>query len=254
MAGYGVGGAGGGHGAFKPDGPPPWSLSLRDAGEARALALLYLIGSAGPDEFNRLRLATLDEALQPPVLADTLLRMQRFGLLELLSPPLRWPLLGSLAMDGVLDPHGDLMRWLLEAVAAALRRDPLGVPASLCLLVADRHVQAGRLQAWQPLLEGSPYTRPFLPVFEAACRARVGRFMQAAAAFGPALKELATVLGRRRGLVPQRLQQWYALSLLAQPDAASWTAARKLCVAESGLRKPPARDAWGRWVHAIDRG
>ena len=88
-------------------------------------------------------------------------------------------------------------------------------------------------------------------MLQALWPAREGRFADTAAAFPPAWKGLCAYLGKKRGFIPDSLLQWYPLALMAQPDAAAWTTARKFCVAMSGSRDPSPFEAWGRWAHAL---
>jgi superfamily II DNA or RNA helicase len=239
--------ANGAHGSFRPEQTLPYYISLKDGDEALALARLYLVSGNDAAHFNRLRDGSLGRAATAPTLARAAAELCDMGLLPRVNPALLWPLLAMVDSQGQLSGQPSLLDWLAKQVEA----QSSALPASLRLRVAEGQLHSGQADGMRRALAGSPALEAFVPVFEAARLAWEGRFAESVQAFAPALKQLASVTGRRRNLVPQRLLQWYTLALLAQPDPALWTIARKLCVAESGSRQPSVHDAWGRWAHAV---
>lgn len=218
--------------------------------EAAALTLLLLAAGTGPALYDRLLLRSYGGWMGgAETVRAAMLDLQALDGVELADPALWWGLLDSLERAGQLAAAPALLSWAERHLEGA----PAGQGAALHLRVAERRLHAGDLAGMRAALGaaggGSPLA-PYLPVLEAAALARQGRWADAAAAFVPALKALAAAAGRRTGLLPRSLAQWYLLALLAQSDAKAWTQARRFAVSQSGARQPqPA--GWGLWAHAV---
>ncbi|MBN8510452.1 MAG: hypothetical protein J0L57_17810, partial [Burkholderiales bacterium] len=234
-------------GAYGPlEGSTPWA-NVRQPEEAESLWLLVLGSGMTIEAYN----ATARKALVYASAADApfgaLAKLVEIGAQGRVDPRLWWALLGSLDQDDGLRRHPALLGW----IDAELGRAGAVVPFHLRLRIAERRLHAGRFDAMHQALQSDANCEPYVPVLQAGRAAYEGSWAAAATGFAAALKALGAQLGKRRGLVPRSLQQWQALALIAQPEAAAWTAAHKLCVAESGSRTPSAFDPWGRWAHAV---
>ena len=221
--------------------------NTRNQEEAEALWLLVLASGMSARAFNDSAHKVLGYQAMAAAPLGALAKLVEIGAQQRVDPALWWGLLANLDQNGLLlsEPA------VLTRIDAELDATTAPVPASLRLRIAERRLHLGHFDAMQRALQADAGCAPYVPVFEAACSAWAGRWAEAAGAFAPALKELGAALGRRRGLAPRGLLQWHVLALLAQPDAAAWTAARKLCVAESGSRTPSVHEPWGRFAHAI---
>jgi superfamily II DNA or RNA helicase len=233
------------YGHVQPGSDPP-RPELRSRDEQVAYARLVLYG--GVDEARLAALCrpnwglaidgqVLGPALCSPLLPERLQAMPaavRNALFDLLLPA--WP------------PAAPLWRLLNPLLQDWALRTPAEVEPALRLVVADRMIHRGELAAVQPLLEGL-HDDPRAPLLQAAQLARQGRWREAGEGFAQTIKALARLGKAKRGLVPYRTAQWYLWSLLAQPDPAAWTAAKKFALAESGSRTPPPQ-GWGLFVHA----
>lgn len=227
---------------------PRWAQVHGEA-EAAALVLLVLASGMPKDDYNRLARSVLGYAASADALAESFEQLIEIGEDRRIDAGLAWGLLFSLDSAGLLAQRHLLRHWADAGIDGA----GAAVPQATRLRIAEYRLHAGRIDAMRTALgaDGATGGGSSAAVFEAAVRAREGRWPEAAAAFAPALKALAAAEGRRRGLVPRGLLQWYVFALLAQPDAAAWTVARKLCIAESGSRTPSEYDPWGRFAHAV---
>jgi superfamily II DNA or RNA helicase len=137
-----------------------------------------------------------------------------------------------------------LVQWLDDKLAKSAR----DVTPSLRFYLAEQRLHRGDAAGCEAALNGLAGVGP--PLVRAALLAWSGRWPESAIDFAVALKNAAKETRSKRGFAPERLLQWYVLSLLAAPEPASWSTAYKLCVAESGSRQPAADSGWGLWAHA----
>jgi superfamily II DNA or RNA helicase len=232
-------------GAIGPRERDPWRIDAHSSSEQRALLRLLLLSGANVERFNDLLSRTFGIGTTPMLqAADDIAGADLVGRVH----PATWAgLLVVVEGSGLLGQAPLLLGWIDRQLDEA----PAKVPAALKLRSAERRLQRGDAAGFRQALRGDAACEPFAPVLEAAWLAREGRFADAAAQFPAALKTLGSALGKRRGLVPHRLAQWYLLSLLAQPDPKAWTLARKFAVAESGRRQPSEHDLYGRWAHVV---
>ncbi|MBK6864842.1 MAG: hypothetical protein IPG91_15540 [Ideonella sp.] len=217
--------------------------------EDEALALLRLVFTSGVDAkgYVALTAGPLHYLSTTRVVLHALAQLQRIGLFERVDAGLRWQLLAALDSHGLLAAEPALLAWADERIESA----PAAGATGLRLRVAEQRLQRGDGPGMERALASDPDARPFLPLLQAILPAREGRLAETATAFPPAWKALCAHLGKRRGFAPDSLLQWYPLALIAQHDAAAWTAARKFCVAASGSRTPSPHDHWGRWAHVL---
>lgn len=228
-------------------GVEPPAPELRNADEMVAYARLLLYGD--------ITLPRLQRLSQPP----WGLRVTAHELGLALASPLLPELFDAqpaevrnAVLQSVMDgwaPGSDVWLLLFPHVQAWADRAPAEVAPPLRLTLADRCIHRGEIDAAQRLLQGLA-GEPQAPALQAAITARQGRWQAAADGFETVLKALAKASKLRRGLVPYRTLQWYLWSLLALPDPAAWTRARKLAVAESGSRTPPP-EGWGLFAYAV---
>ncbi|MFN0299261.1 MAG: DEAD/DEAH box helicase [Burkholderiales bacterium] len=80
-----------------------------------------------------------------------------------------------------------------------------------------------------------------------------GEWARGAAQFEVSLKVAAAEWGRRKNLASPSLAWLYVMALLAHPEAAAWTKARKFVAAEMGRGMSDLAGIWGVWVNAIDQ-
>ncbi len=232
-----------GHGLHLPEPPPP---VLRNAAERHAFTRLYLHGGLSAERFRIMAYRTLDQGISIELLAEVICGPFIPALLGRMHPSLRdYLLTGIESRYDLADPSWRALQTWLDAQLGHSRH-PL--PALLRYKVAGRRLQRGDLAGCDTALEG--LGGGSVPLMRAAMLAYAGRWGEAVAAFTPAFKEASKAVKVRRGLASDDVLQWYVLSLLAQPDAATWTLAMKFCVAESGMRQPPPNDSWGLWAHA----
>ncbi len=80
-----------------------------------------------------------------------------------------------------------------------------------------------------------------------------GEWQRGAAQFEAALKRSAADLGRRKNLASPSMLWLYLMALLANPEPAAWTKARKFAAAEAGKSGTDPYGLFGIWVNAIDQ-
>jgi superfamily II DNA or RNA helicase len=230
-----------------PTGDPGMPPNFRHHRDMVALARLAVHAGMDLDAFQRTRARVLGLAGEPQLLAEAVLHPFDASAFAAFDPALRAWLLEEFHRR--FDTRGTMWRPLRDWLDGEVARQPESVTPLARLYVAERRLMRGDLPGMQAALAG--LQGPSLPLLVAAGLAWQGRWQEADAAFAAAVKAIAAVTRSKRGLVPTALLQWWVLALLAQPDAAAWTTARKLCVAESGSRKPAADEGWGLWAHAI---
>lgn len=219
---------------------------FRHRRELVAFARLVLYSGLSLARFRQLSLRVMGAAAEPDVLAEALNQPFMPALWERMDGELRAHLIDTFTARFILDtPIWQAMTAWFEA---RLTVAPGEVPPALRMRIAERRLQLGDIAGSEVALQG--LSGVGLPLIRAAHLAWAGRWAEAAIAFATALKEASKALHAKRGIVDLNLGQWYALSLLAQPDAAAWTQAQKFAVAESGTRTPPPDEGWGLWAHA----
>ena len=234
-------------GAYGPPDRLPLYVDLRPPDEPAALLRLVLAGGVRAQDYAHLGAGTLRSVNTTAVVLPVLAQLLRMGQLHRVDPPLLWQLLASLDLHGLLEEEPALLHW----VQAHLPDAPLAGTTGLRLRAAELCLHRGDGAGLQQTLAADALAQPFVPLLQALLPAVAGRFAETAAAFAPAWKALTAHLGKRRGFAPHSLLQLYPLALMAQPDAAAWTTARRFCVAMSGSRSPPPHDPWGRWAHVL---
>ena len=234
-------------GAYGPMGQTPAYFVPRHHDESAAVLRLLLLSGVDAEAYAALAHGALRQASTTDVVLQVLAQLQRLGLFERIDAGLRWQLLAALDLHGRLAHAPALLDW----VEAHIDQAPAVAATGLRLRVAEQRLQRGDGEGTQRAIAGDAEARPFLALLQSILPARMGRFDQTAAAFPPAWKALCAHLGKRRGFAPPSLLQWYPLALLAQHDAAAWTAAHKFCIAQSGSRTPSPFDRWGRWAHVL---
>ncbi|HMO44455.1 MAG TPA: DEAD/DEAH box helicase [Rubrivivax sp.] len=225
----------------------PSYYSPRHDDEAVAVLRLVLMSGVDVKGYAALAAGPLRQANTTDTVLRTLAQLQRLGLFERVDALLRWQLLASLDLYGLLAQAPALQDW----VEAHITQAPAEGSTGLRLRGAELRLQRGDAAGVEAVIARDAHAAAFLPLLQALLPARAGRFADTVAAFPPAWKALCAYLGKKRGFAPPSLLQWYPLALMAQHDAAAWTTARKFCVALSGSRTPSPYERWGRWAHVL---
>jgi superfamily II DNA or RNA helicase len=224
----------------------PLMPEYRNPAELQAMARLALAGGLDIDGWRRVAARVLGPAGSTGVLATALTTPFVAPAFERMDAELREALLITFQQTYNLDTP--VWQPLLQWLDAQMARAATSVSPGLRFLLAERRLHRGDLAACEAALHGM--SGGGVGLMRAAEMAWAGRWPEAATAFAKAYKETVKETRVKRGFMPDRLLQWYVLSLLAQPDPAAWAAAHKLCVHESGNRQPHVGDGWGLWAHA----
>lgn len=228
-----------------------YGLELRD--EAALAGAMRVVIHAGRTRanFERLRQIAYSAAtLGPGALRRAMLQPFDGALMARLEPQLQMTLVGWLldSPGGDTDPDDvPLHDWLL----ALARSDPKALPEPLHYRLAEWLIFCYRGDEARALLNDR--ATPEAQALRAALEIAQGHFESGATAFEAAWKALGTEVGRRKRLLPESLSWFYPMALLASPEPAAWSRARKFAVAESGQREPPSYTFWGIWREAIDQ-
>ncbi|GCL66185.1 DEAD/DEAH box helicase [Pseudaquabacterium pictum] len=228
-----------------------WHLELF-APEAMVGAIRVVVLAGGtPQAFERLcQLSRQASPEHPALLAAALLDPFDAGLWNALDVELRHRLLGTLLRhlggdaEGVTRPLWD---WLL----AEATPDAGVLHDGHRLRLAERLLLAGQRDACLRVLRGLDL--PEAQALRAAVDIAAGHQASGVRAFELAWKEAATLSGRRKQLFAEPTSWVYLLGLIAQPDPAAWTKARKFAAGEAGKRDADAYSFWGVWQEAIDQ-
>ncbi len=224
----------------------PLMPDYRSPTEMQAMARLALAGGLDVSGWRRVAARVLGPAGNTDVLAAALNTPFVPEVLEGMQTDLREALLITFQQSYNLDTP--LWQPLLQWLDAQMARAATAVSPGLRFLLAERRLHRGDLAGCAAALQG--LSGSSIGMVRAAELAWAGRWAEASAAFGKVYKEAAKEARMKRGFMPERLLQWYVLSLLAQPEPAAWAAAHKLCVTESGSRQPYMGQGWGLWAHA----
>ena len=220
--------------------------------EAMVGALRVVVYAGGtPDAYDRLcSLSRSTAPQQPGLLAAALLRPFEPVLWQRVSPDLRFPLLRQLLnhLGGDSDLHTvSLWAWLL----AESQPDAGQLHESLRLRLGEHLVLAGQRDEARRVLLGVDHAEA--QALRAAADIADGHYASGATAFELAWKEQSATVGRRKQLFADATSWFYLLALIAQPDPAVWTKARKFAAGEAGKRDADAYTFWGVWQEAIDQ-
>ena len=228
-----------------------WHLELF-APEALVGAIRVVVLAGGtPQAFERLcQLSRQASPEHPSLLAAALLDPFDADLWNGLDAELRHRLLGSLLRHLGGDAEGTtrpLWDWLLEQATpdAGVLHD------GHRLRLAERLLLAGQRDACLRVLRGLDH--PEAQALRAAVDIAAGHHASGVRAFELAWKEAATLSGKRKQLFAEPTSWVYLLGLIAQPDPAAWTKARKFAAGEAGKRDADAYTFWGVWQEAIDQ-
>ncbi len=224
----------------------PLMPDYRSPAEMQAMARLALFGGLDPAGWRRVAARVLGPAAGTGVLAAALNTPFVPAAFERMNPELREALLIAFQQSYNLDVP--LWQPLLGWLDGQVTQRATSVSPGLRFLLAERRLHRGDIAGCDAAMQG--LAGGGVGLMRAAALAWAGRWVEASSGFSKAYKETAKETGAKRGFTPDRLLQWYVLSLLAQPDPAAWMAARKLCVNESGSRQPYPGDGWGLWAHA----
>ncbi len=224
----------------------PLMPDYRSPAEMQAMARLALAGGLDIAGWRRVSARVLGPAAAVNVLAQALNTPFVPEACARMNAELREALLIAFQQSYNLDTPlwQPLLQWLDGQLASATAT----VTPGLRFLLAERRLHRGDMVGCQAAMQGM--SGGGVGLMQAAQLAWAGRWVEASAAFSKAYKETVKETRVKRGFAPERLLQWYVLSLLAQLEPAAWAAAHKLCVNESGSRQPYPGDGWGLWAHA----
>jgi len=228
-----------------------WHLELF-APEAMVGAIRVVVLAGGtPEAFERLcQLSRQASPEHPALLAAALLQPFDAELWAALDPELRHRLLGTLLrhLGGDAETFtGPLWQWLLAQATpdAGVLHDPHRLRLAERLLLAGQRGEALRV------LRGLDH--PEAQALRAAVDIAEGRYASGARAFELAWKEAGATMGRRKQLFGEATSWFYTLALIAEPDPAAWTKARKFAASEAGKRDADPYSFWGVWQEAVDQ-
>lgn len=228
-----------------------WHLELF-APEAMVGAIRVVVLAGGtPEAFERLcQLSRQASPEHPALLAGALLQPFDASLWDGMDPELRLRLLRGLLrhLGGdaeLLTPP--LWDWLLAQATpdAGALHDGIRLRLAERLLLAGRHADSLRVL--------HRLDHPEAQALRAGVDIAAGQHASGARAFELAWKEAAALSGKRKQLFSDATSWFYALSLIAQPDPAAWTKARKFAAGEAGKRDADPYSFWGTWQEAIDQ-
>ena len=228
-----------------------WHLELFEENAMVGAVRVVVFAGNTPEAFERLCSVSRSASPERPgVLAQALLQPFDAALWQRIQPELRYRLL-----LGLLDHLGGdcetltppLWAWLL----AQSRPTPDLMHDPLRLRLAERLVLSGQADEARRVLLG--LDDPAAQALRAAADISQGHYASGMLAFELAWKECAALTGKRKHLFPEPTAWFYALSLIAQPEPALWTKARKFTAGEAGKRDADAYTFWGVWQEAIDQ-
>ena len=229
----------------------PWPKAhFRHQEDMVALARLLLHAGFDLPAFTRHGHEVLGFAMDmPEVVMQAALSPFVPALFERMDDDLRRHLLDDWLSRGVLERPlwQPLMRWLEERLESTGAGPAHPASPVMRLALAVRRLHGGEVET--ALARLKPLSGPPVDAAQAVALAMLGRWAPAAEAFAAHAKAMGKAAGRRKALMRDRDLRWYLLSLLAQPDAKAWTAARKVALAETGSRRSGV-EGWGLWALA----
>jgi superfamily II DNA or RNA helicase len=228
-----------------------WHLEL--FGEEAMVGAIRVVVLAGgtPAAFERLCQLNHDASPEhPSLLAAALLRPFDAALWEAIAPELRYRLLTRL-LNHLGGDAETLTQPLWSWLQAQSLPDPDALHDGLRLRLAERLLLAGQRDELRRVLLGLDH--PAAQALRAAADIAAGHHAAGAHAFELAWKEAAATAGRRKHLFAEPTTWFYALALIAQPEPAAWTKARKFAATEAGKRDADPFTFWGVWQEAIDQ-
>ena len=211
----------------------PWPKAhFRHQEDMVALARLLLHAGFDLPAFTRHGHEVLGFAMDmPEVVMQAALSPFVPALFERMDDDLRRHLLDDWLSRGVLERPlwQPLMRWLEERLESTGAGPAHPASPVMRLALAVRRLHGGEVET--ALARLKPLSGPPVDAAQAVALAMLGRWAPAAEAFAAHAKAMGKAAGRRKALMRDRDLRWYLLSLLAQPDAKAWTAARKVALA-----------------------
>jgi superfamily II DNA or RNA helicase len=223
--------------------------SLRDRDERVALGRLLVYSNLDRHQFEAQRYHLGFDDDQPLVIG--LLDPFLPSAFARVDPKLRRVLLErwTAKFETSLPIWESLLDWLDARIdRTGQTPTPEDIPDSARLAVARRRAYCGQSKAALVAVQGMD--NPRVGEILAVVAAVEGRWDEAVEGFQTARKLLARDLGARQGLLSFESMRWMLLSLLARQGPSDLQTARKLCIAESGSRKPRP-EGWGLWAYAI---
>jgi superfamily II DNA or RNA helicase len=227
-----------------------WGLEVFDSAACAAAMRIVIHCGRSAETFNHLATLIGPSPHALPGLRQALLDPFDTELLGRLDTAFACALADNLlaaAGDGADNSIAELLDWLLTQMRATPKDVPLHLHYRLAetLLFREQFGEARELMA--------RLSTPESQAIAAGIDIAEGRFTDGSTRFETALKALMAETGKRKQLLRPSIAWIYTLALLAQPDPAAWTKARKFAAAESGKREAQPYTFWGLWQSAIDQ-
>ncbi|MFM9885550.1 MAG: hypothetical protein ACKVQT_21190, partial [Burkholderiales bacterium] len=226
-------------------------VDFREEEQLAAAMRLVMFGGGSVRQFQRIgQMGYQFSYLWPGALHEAVLRPFDGALFARIEPALQTHLVESvmIVVSGFAESDvKPLEDWLL----ARCESEPNSVSTFLRGRLAETLIFRGDIAGARALC--GDHLGAQADLVRAALVIAEGEWERGATQFEAALKVAAAEWGRRKNLASPSLAWLYAMALLAQPDPAAWTKARKFAAAEIGKGASDLSGFWSVWVNAIDQ-
>ncbi len=227
------------------------SLDFQDEEQLAAAMRLLMFGGGSLREFQRMsQRGYYFTHMWPGAMHEAVLQPFDDALFARIEPALQSHLTESVMtlLSGFAEtPIKPLEDWLL----ARWSTDPGSISPFVRCRLAETLLFRDDIPGARALCGDHPGAQADL--VRAALVIAEGEWARGAAQFEVSLKVAAAEWGRRKNLASPSLAWLYVMALLAHPEAAAWTKARKFVAAEMGKGMSDLAGIWSVWVNAIDQ-
>jgi SNF2 family DNA or RNA helicase len=228
-----------------------YSLGYQEEDQLAAAMRLVIFGGASMQHLQRLgQMAYTFTHLWSGALRRAVLEPFDARLFERLDRVLQLNLIDHLmmALSGFAESAAKpLEDWLIARGAAA----PDMLPPDLRCRLAESLLFRGDFSGARTLC--AEVSGGYADVIRAALHIAQGDWRDGASQFEAALKRAALELGRRKNLASPSMLWFYLMALLASPEPAAWTKARKFAASEVSKGGVDPFGMLGVWLSAIDQ-